>query len=75
MKNVVVIGVVMFLYGDEVSVIEIVGYVVVIVGFVVFNYVKVLDNIIVCEYFVECCVMFGEIVLFLEKCFFLVLML
>jgi drug/metabolite transporter (DMT)-like permease len=49
LKNVAVIGAAMFLYGDEVSVTEIVGYAVATAGFVAFNHAKALDNVKVRE--------------------------
>jgi drug/metabolite transporter (DMT)-like permease len=67
LKNVAVIGAAMFLYGDEVSVTEIVGYAVATAGFVAFNNAKALDNITVREHLAERRATLGETAPFLEK--------
>ena len=67
LKNVAVIGAAMFLYGDEVSVTEIVGYAVATAGFVAFNHAKALDNITVREHLAERRATLGETAPFLEK--------
>jgi Triose-phosphate Transporter family. len=44
LKNVVVIAAAMFIYGDEVSSLEMIGYAIATAGFIAFNQAKSLDN-------------------------------
>jgi drug/metabolite transporter (DMT)-like permease len=53
LKNVVVIAAAMFIYGDEVSALEMIGYAIATAGFIAFNQAKSLDNVKVREIVAE----------------------